>query len=145
MRLKSASVLLLTAVIALPARASDVIVPEASDGGPPLYVFSGGRNETPQQARARIQDIRDQQAVSNFLEPRRGAELGRLMAIAQVRLQIAEKRAERDRLRKQRKTKRQTNQLDREIASLKARLYQMQPEPPKKGFWASLTNPDDGE
>lgn len=139
---KVALVLLLTVLLCVPARASDVIVPEASNEVSPLYMFGSSRNETPRQARARIQEIRDQQTVSNFLEPKRAVELERLMTVAQLRLEIAEKRAERDRLRKTRKTKRQADQLDREIAALKARLAQMQPDAPRKGFWASLMNPD---
>lgn len=133
--------LLIAAVLCAPARA-DVMIPEASSAASPLYVFNGSRNETPAEARVRIQDIKDQQTVSSFLEPARAAELERLMSIAQLRLQIAEKRAARDGLRKQRKTRRQADLLDREIAALKARLGQMAPEPPRKGFWANLMNPD---
>jgi hypothetical protein len=142
MRTRITAALVLAGALASGAWASDVIVPESSDAVSPLFVFNSGRNESSNEVRAHMAEIRDQKAVSAFLEPKRATQIDRLMEIAQVRLQIAEKREERDRLRKKRRTKRQTNQLDREIDVLKERLVKMSPSAPQKGFWANLMNPD---
>ena len=77
-------------------------------------------NETPGQVRSQIHDIVDQKLVNDYLEPKESAGIDKQLAVAKIRLAVAEKRQQRDALRKAHKN-READQLDREIHVLKGK------------------------
>ena len=99
-------------------------------------------NETPSDVKQLMSELQDQRTVTEFLEPMKVPIIDRMMEVAQVRLAIAELRQQRDRLRKKKKQK-EAAEAEGQIHLLKAKLETMSPPPEKKGFWASLTEPDE--
>ena len=96
-------------------------------------------NETPGMVRQDISDLKDQQLINSFLEPKQSAAVQHQLEVAQVRLKIAEARLERDKLRKAKRT-READTLDKEIHTLKRMLAAKDPKP--KTSISSLFKPD---
>lgn len=96
-------------------------------------------NETPGMVRGEISDLKDLKLMNDFLNPTEASKVARQLEAAEVRLAIAEKRQQRDRLRKKKKV-READAMEAEVHRLKAKLIKLQP--PKSGF-ADLFKADD--
>lgn len=91
-------------------------------------------NETPGMVRSDIQDLREQKMMNDFLNPKESALIQKQLDVAELRLAIAEKRQQRDKLRKKNKNSKQAFRLDAEIHALKRKVAEAAPATPKNGF-----------
>jgi len=84
-------------------------------------------NESPGQVSAELEELQDARTMSEFLEPQDAAVIDKRMELAKLRLAIATRREQRNKLRKLGK-KREAETLDVQINELKLKLKAATPK-----------------